>query len=66
MARKKKKSEDNLDTDNGLEEEKGGGIAGALLAVAIIVIWLVIFALLIRWMLAEWEACSGHSLKMYR
>ena len=25
MARKKKKSEDNLDTDNGLEEEKGGG-----------------------------------------
>ena len=27
MARKKKKSEDNLDTDNGLEEEKGGGIA---------------------------------------
>ena len=48
MARKKKKSEDNLDTDNGLEEEKGGGIAGALLAVAIIVIWLVIFALLIK------------------
>lgn len=48
MARKKKKSEDNLDTDNGLEEEKGGGIAGVLLAVAIIVIWLVIFALLIK------------------
>ena len=48
MARKKKKSEDNLDTDNGLEEEKGGGIAGALLAVAIVVIWLVIFALLIK------------------
>ena len=48
MARKKKKSEDNLGTDNGLEEEKGGGIAGALLAVAIIVIWLVIFALLIK------------------
>ena len=48
MARKKKKTEDNLDTDNGLEEEKGGGIAGALLAVAIIVIWLVIFALLIK------------------
>ena len=47
--RKKNKPEDNLGIDNELsEEEKGGGITGVLLAAVIIVIWLVIFALLIK------------------
>jgi len=51
MAKKKKKSNDDLDLDRkeGEEgEEKGGGIAGFLLALLIILIWIVIFALLIK------------------
>lgn len=47
---KKNKTENNpAGVDNELnEEEKGGGLTGVLLAVVIIVIWLVIFALLIK------------------
>lgn len=51
MAKKKKKSNDDLDLDrkDGEEaEEKSGGIVGFLLALLIILIWLVIFALLIK------------------
>lgn len=51
MAKKKKKSNDNLDLDrkDGEEaEEKSGGIVGFLLALLIILIWIVIFALLIK------------------
>lgn len=51
MAKKKKKSNDDLDLDrrDGEEaEEKSGGIVGFLLALLIILIWIVIFALLIK------------------
>ncbi len=51
MAKKKKKSNDDLDLDrkDGDEaEEKSGGIVGFLLALLIILIWIVIFALLIK------------------
>ncbi len=51
MAKKKKKSNDDLDLDrkDGEEaEEKSGGIVGILLALLIILIWIVIFALLIK------------------
>jgi flagellar motility protein MotE (MotC chaperone) len=45
---KKKKSGDDLDLENNNDEEKGNGFVGFLLALVIIVIWLVIFALLIK------------------
>lgn len=49
MARKKKNSDDLDMEKNGLDdEEKGGGFVGFLLALVIIIIWLVIFALLIK------------------
>ena len=52
MAKKKKNQDEdnlNLDGENGEEgKEKGGLISGILLALAIILIWLVIFALLIK------------------
>lgn len=45
---KKKKSEDELDLEKKDDEEKGNGFVSFLLALVIIVIWLVIFALLIK------------------
>ena len=45
---KKKKSAGGLGADVDNDDEKGGGFAGFLLAVLIIIIWLVIFALLIK------------------
>jgi hypothetical protein len=45
---KKKKSEDDLDLEKNGDDEKGGGFIGFLLALVIIIIWLVIFALLIK------------------
>ena len=50
MAKKKKKSNDDLDLDrrDGEEaEEKSGGIVGLLLALLFILIWVVIFSLFI-------------------
>ena len=45
---KKEKSAGGLGADVDNDDEKGGGFAGFLLAVLIIIIWLVIFALLIK------------------
>ena len=45
---KKKKSEDELDLEKNDDEEKGNGFVSFLLALVIIVVWLVIFALLIK------------------
>lgn len=45
---KKKTAEDELNLENNNDEEKGSGIVGFFLALIIIVIWLVIFALLIK------------------
>ena len=45
---KKEKSAGGLGADVDNDDEKGGGFVGFLLAVLIIIIWLVIFALLIK------------------
>ena len=62
MAKKKDVNIDELDDESG----KSGKLVSILVAMLIIVIWLVIFALLIKMMSAVLEVVYGHILKMFR